>query len=242
MKGRASSKPLNYELAKSIPHVIGSDLYAGYGFWFSKLNRADGPTRDSDPDPPDSPEPWWWQGVCNGDSAAFDAWLKDLEQRVAPTQVEEDLLLAVDLCTGRQARRRGARALYKEGQPARTELQGCLLQMMVEGDGARELSTKKGNLLALSCNGCLLQMMVELVKVYVPYKFKVPRFVMEFLLLSLKWSFFRRRLTSSNPLTSGSFSSPRDAWVFSFALALWTCTLEKLALQRPWLLEGAPGF
>ena len=64
VKGRASSKALNGELVKSIPLVIGSDLYCAYGYWPSKLNRADGPTRDDDPAPPDQPLPWWWDDLC----------------------------------------------------------------------------------------------------------------------------------------------------------------------------------
>ena len=44
VKGRGSSKALNAELQRSIPMVVGSDLYGGYGYVPSKLNRADGPT------------------------------------------------------------------------------------------------------------------------------------------------------------------------------------------------------
>ena len=82
VKGRASSKPLNYELMKSIPLVLGSDLYAAYGYWPSKLNRADGPTRSAEPDPPDEDFPWWWHLVCEGDTAEFDAWLRSLESEL----------------------------------------------------------------------------------------------------------------------------------------------------------------
>ena len=84
VKGRASSKPLNGELMKSIPLVLGSDLYAAYGYWPSKLNRADGPTRDSVPDPPDLPEPWWWQELCAGRTADFDDWLMSCEKTLKP--------------------------------------------------------------------------------------------------------------------------------------------------------------
>ena len=79
VKGRASSRALNAELMKSIPAVIGSDLYAACGYWPSKLNRADGPTRDSVPDPPDQDLPWWWQDVVEGRTDAFDAWISTLE-------------------------------------------------------------------------------------------------------------------------------------------------------------------
>lgn len=69
-KGRSSSKPINAELVKSIPPLLGADLYPFRGYFPSKLNRADGPTRSSPPDPPDMEEPWWWNDVCGGCFAA----------------------------------------------------------------------------------------------------------------------------------------------------------------------------
>eukprot|EP00435_Cladocopium_sp_Y103_P024002 s4132_g5.t2 len=101
VKGRAASKALNMEMMKSIPVVIGSDLYCAYGYWPSKLNRADGPTRDADPDPPDQPLPWWWSAVCKGDFAQFDAWLEEQVDKLA-SFAQEPLGAAVDLRTGRQ--------------------------------------------------------------------------------------------------------------------------------------------
>ena len=47
VKGRAASKALNYELRKSIPWAIGSDLYSLPMYYPSEYNRADGPTRNS---------------------------------------------------------------------------------------------------------------------------------------------------------------------------------------------------
>ena len=79
VKGRASSKALNLELIKSIPLHVGSDLYSGFGFWPSKLNRADGPTRDADPDPPDLMIPAWWTSLCAGDPKPFDDWLQSYD-------------------------------------------------------------------------------------------------------------------------------------------------------------------
>ena len=43
VKGRASSKALNSELLRSVPTMLGSDLYGGYGFWPSKLTEPMGP-------------------------------------------------------------------------------------------------------------------------------------------------------------------------------------------------------
>eukprot|EP00435_Cladocopium_sp_Y103_P036673 s3148_g9.t1 len=105
VKGRAASKALNSELMKSIPLVIGSDLYCSYGYWPSKLNRADGPTRDDDPLPPDQPLPWWWDQVCAGDLTEFDLWLKAQENAVddvVQTDKKGDKMMLVDLRTSRR--------------------------------------------------------------------------------------------------------------------------------------------
>ena len=132
VKGRASSKALNFELAKSIPYVLGSDLYAGYGYWPSKLNRADGPTRDASPDAPDAPLPWWWSEVCSGRFEKFDEWLGSLEEQVAAGPSEEKMLAEVclDLRTGRQvrldARRSLRRSLCDRGATRQGE-DSCLL-------------------------------------------------------------------------------------------------------------------
>ena len=52
IKGRSSSKSLNQELLRSLPIMVGSDLYGFYLYYPSKLNRADGPTRKAPPPPP----------------------------------------------------------------------------------------------------------------------------------------------------------------------------------------------
>ena len=108
VKGRASSKPLNGELMKSIPIVLGSDLYAAYGYWPSKLNRADGPTRDSVPDPPDQDLPWWWNYVIAGGYTAFDGWLNSLQH-----DINRDARADVDGA--------GKPVLLKTGRNERTE-------------------------------------------------------------------------------------------------------------------------
>eukprot|EP00435_Cladocopium_sp_Y103_P067778 s363_g30.t1 len=106
VKGRASSKALNGELMKSIPILLGSDLYAAYGFWPSKLNRADGPTRSSVPDPPDQDLPWWWNEVNEGQYERFDQWLSSLQAKLQPYQREAPARdsLPVELQTGRRER------------------------------------------------------------------------------------------------------------------------------------------
>ena len=89
VKGRASSKALNSELLRSLPMMLGCDLYGGYGYWPSKLNRADGPTRDADPDSPDWPKPWWWDEICSGKFDSFDEWLNRTEKTVLPTSADK---------------------------------------------------------------------------------------------------------------------------------------------------------
>ena len=59
IKGRSSSKSLNQELLRSLPIMVGSDLYGFYMYYPSKLNRADGPTRKAPPPPPDKEKPHW---------------------------------------------------------------------------------------------------------------------------------------------------------------------------------------
>ena len=106
IKGRASSKALNSELMKSIPLVIGSDLYGAYGYWPSKLNRADGPTRDDKPAPPDQPLPWWWHLVCDGRYEDFDKWLHEQSEALAEVKesCERRFERPVDVRPGRLVR------------------------------------------------------------------------------------------------------------------------------------------
>lgn len=79
VKGRASSKALNSELERSLCYHLGSDLYPGYGFWPSKLNRADGPTRHAAVPGPDMEKPTWLR------DSAFDEWVSSVEKETFPT-------------------------------------------------------------------------------------------------------------------------------------------------------------
>jgi len=132
VKGRASSKALNSELLRSVPTMLGSDLYGGYGFWPSELNRADGPTRDAKPDAPDSGLPWWWDGVCNNRFDRLDLWLKDLEVMVAPTSHFDRACLGdpVDMRTGHafraSTRQRGKAACENGGAVMHSSDGSCL--------------------------------------------------------------------------------------------------------------------
>ena len=75
VKGRSASRALNNMLQRSLAHCIGSDLYAGFGFFPSSLNRADAPTRGAVPPEPDIPLPQWWSSASVGDFRMFDDWL-----------------------------------------------------------------------------------------------------------------------------------------------------------------------
>ena len=85
VKGRSASKALNNELEKSLCFHLGSDFYCGFGFWPSKLNRADGPTRSSGVPPPDLEKPAWLLSLESGDEVAFDSWLKTVGPQSFPT-------------------------------------------------------------------------------------------------------------------------------------------------------------
>ena len=76
VKGRASSCALNAEMRRTLPYVIGADLYALYMYFASSSNRADGPTREREPDAPDMELPSWWVSLASGDSEEFDEWIK----------------------------------------------------------------------------------------------------------------------------------------------------------------------
>lgn len=77
VKGRAASPALNYELKKTIPWAISSGLYSGCMYFRSSENRADGPTRHRDPDPPDLDLPGWLDDVVQGSFDSFDRWMLD---------------------------------------------------------------------------------------------------------------------------------------------------------------------
>jgi hypothetical protein len=135
VKGRASSKALNSELLRSVPTMLGSDLYGGYGFWPSKLNRADGPTRDAEPDAPDAEVPWWWNDVCNSRFDRFDCWLKNLEGMVAPSTAPDLASFGdpVDIRTGR-----ALRAMTRQRKRGACEIGGAMTPVSEGGSLAAE--------------------------------------------------------------------------------------------------------
>ena len=76
VKGRAASSALTRMMRASIAYCLGSDIYPMYMYYPSKFNRADGPTRERTPDPPDMDLPLWWDQLAQGTTDGFDAWLK----------------------------------------------------------------------------------------------------------------------------------------------------------------------
>ena len=75
VKGRASSKPLNDLMRQSMAFPLGADIYESFMYYPSEFNRADGPTRDRLPDPPDMERPPWMAEVACGKFQLFDAWM-----------------------------------------------------------------------------------------------------------------------------------------------------------------------
>ena len=76
IKGRSSSKQLCCEMKRSLCYALGGDIYGNYMFYPSEFNRADGPTRNRAPDPPDRPLPEWWDDAVNGNFEQMDRWLE----------------------------------------------------------------------------------------------------------------------------------------------------------------------
>ena len=104
VKGRAASAALNAMLQRSLPWILGADLYGHYIYFPSPMNRADCPTRDREIDPPDVVLPHWWEAACNGDFADCDNWCDEQEAAVVEPEfdlAELDRREPVDLRTGR---------------------------------------------------------------------------------------------------------------------------------------------
>ena len=76
IKGRSASASLNWELACSLPEMLGFDCYHDYCYFESSLNPADDPTRGRALRQPSVPLPAWWLTLCTGSFGDFDAWLE----------------------------------------------------------------------------------------------------------------------------------------------------------------------
>ena len=76
LKCRAASPRLNSLLRCALAYPIGSDIYSLPMYFSTSSNRAGGPTRDSEPLPPDLPLPDLWGELGRGEYAGFDAWMR----------------------------------------------------------------------------------------------------------------------------------------------------------------------
>ena len=82
VKGRAASSSLNSLLRSSLCYPIGAGVFGNYMYYASATNRADGPTRDADPLPPDQDEPQWFKDIESGSYERFEAWMLEHEKGV----------------------------------------------------------------------------------------------------------------------------------------------------------------
>ena len=125
VKGRSASKPLNQLLQRSLAIIVGADIYAGLGYFPSSVNRADAPTRDATPPPPDVELPSWWSSAAGGDFSEFDDWLAEQEDQAAGGDFSElGYKPQPRLATGRAFHRIGREAFdgvpVKDGKARRT--------------------------------------------------------------------------------------------------------------------------
>ena len=78
IKGRSSSKALNAELWRSIPTMVGLDVFSDFVYFNTKSNPSDDPTRGCELRKADLPTPDWWEDVARGDFKKFDLWMAGL--------------------------------------------------------------------------------------------------------------------------------------------------------------------
>eukprot|EP00438_Fugacium_kawagutii_P022352 Skav233118 [mRNA] locus=scaffold1342:395006:405928:- [translate_table: standard] len=75
LKGRSSSRSLNEELVRSLPLMLGYDVYLELMYYHTSVNRADQPTRGKEIEAPVQDLPPWWNEILEGNFAGFDEWL-----------------------------------------------------------------------------------------------------------------------------------------------------------------------
>ena len=78
-KGRSASPSLNWELSKSVPTILGFDLYHELFYFETSMNPSDDPTRGRKIRAPTALLPEWWEEVASGCFSQFDSWLADFE-------------------------------------------------------------------------------------------------------------------------------------------------------------------
>ena len=80
VKRRSSAPALNRQLRSSLSYAIAGGVFGHYLYFPSACNRADGPTRDSEPAPPDMLAPAWLQLPCYDKFCeGLDDWLGEID-------------------------------------------------------------------------------------------------------------------------------------------------------------------
>ena len=77
VKGRSSSRSLNFELRRSLPQHLTNRIRPAYGFLKSAYNPADDPTRDVEIRSAWGDVPAWLAGALRGEFAELDNWLRE---------------------------------------------------------------------------------------------------------------------------------------------------------------------
>ena len=90
IKGRTSSKSLNKLLRGALCYPLGSGIFSYLMYYASATNRADGPTRDSAPQPASRKPPSWFHEIPKGDFRAFDCWMIHEERGVVTKPFDLD--------------------------------------------------------------------------------------------------------------------------------------------------------
>ena len=85
LKGRSSSKALNRELVRSLPHMLAFDWYSEGIYFETSTNRADDPTRGTEIRGPSRDLPSWWNELASEEYETFDRWM--LEHGLDPYEL-----------------------------------------------------------------------------------------------------------------------------------------------------------
>eukprot|EP00438_Fugacium_kawagutii_P027608 Skav231511 [mRNA] locus=scaffold84:334476:339113:- [translate_table: standard] len=86
LKGRSSSKVLNFELQKSLPFVLGLGVFSFSGYTRSRYNPADDPTRGEPIRAPECEPPNWWAEAALGNFEPMDEYLESFG--LSPEQMQ----------------------------------------------------------------------------------------------------------------------------------------------------------
>ena len=92
VKGRSSSCGLNSLLKRSLAIQLGYDLYSNFGIFPSAINRADGPTRGTQPAAPSVSGPPFWRTLSRGQYEDFERWLADRGLRESEAAIHEEFV------------------------------------------------------------------------------------------------------------------------------------------------------